>query len=85
MGLRSDSAWENDPLRRPGSACWSLCPSYPTSAEWHAALRGAERAVLCCALTADATCGRVVKGGLLPARIEDPYRGEAGRGPTPSR
>ena len=38
MGLRSDSAWESDPLRRPGSACWSLCPSYPTPAEWHAAL-----------------------------------------------
>ena len=38
MGLRSDSAWETDPLWRPGTACWSLCPSYATAVRRHAAL-----------------------------------------------
>ena len=80
VGLRSDSAWENDPLRRPGFACWSLCPSYTTTLEWHAAL-GALSGSFCVARVR--TRQGTPRGPALPDRRPGPPPGEAGRGPDP--
>lgn len=83
VGLRSDSAWENDPLRHPGSACWSLCPRYATAVEWHVALRMVSGLFCAARMRSLAGTATKVKGGLCPPGLTTHDGGRPGGGPDP--
>jgi hypothetical protein len=82
VGLRSDSAWENDPLWRPGTACWSLCPSYATAVRSHAAL-GTPSGSLCAARRRQCDVRECEKGLVRPPDRSALDGGRPGGGPAP--